>query len=77
MRLKESNILFVKDCFLHGVLIETYVGMISRNVSDGRTYKPYAGDATPATVHRFCAKRKAEVFHEEDEDGYRVIIYRK
>lgn len=75
MRLKESNIRFVKDVFFHGVLLETYVAMTSRNVSDGRTY--YAGRETPATVHKFCAKRKAEVFHEEDEYGLRVIIYRK
>lgn len=77
MRLKEDNIAFVKDVFLHGILWETYVGMTSRNVSDGRTYRPRGGEKTPATVHKFCAKRKAEVFHEEDEDGMRVIIYRK
>lgn len=74
-RLKDSNILFVKDVFINGKLSEVYVGMRG-GVSQGRCYKvPF--DKVPPTVHRFCAKRKAEVFHEEDEDGWKVIIYRK
>lgn len=76
MRMKESNILCVKEIFLHGILVETFVVMKSGNVSDTRWYKHNNGEKVPQTVHRFCAKRKAEVFSENEKMDIRKIIYR-
>lgn len=74
-RLTEKNIIFVKDVFLYGKLVEVYVGM-KGGAGESRWYKvPY--EKVPPTVHRFCEKSKPEVFHEEDEYGMKVIIYRK
>lgn len=76
MRLKEANIAAVKEVYLDGVLVETYVIMKTNWVSDARWYKHKNGETVPQTVRKFCTKRKAEVFSETDKYGIRKIIYR-